>query len=69
MDAIPRKRPRTETETDTTSGDVSRTTAGKIDNLNIPVSRFQGTNRHELEIRLTIALKRIERLKGIIGNA
>ena len=65
MDAIPRKRPRTET----TSGGVSGTNVGEIDNLNIPVSRFQGTNRHELEIRLTIALKRIERLKGIIGNA
>ena len=65
MDAIPRKRARTET----TSEGVSGTNVGKIDNLNIPVSRFQGTNRHELEIRLTIALKRIERLKGIIENA
>ena len=65
MDTIPRKRSRTETDEGTGSG----TGTGSIDNLNIPVSRFRGTNRHELEIRLMIALKRIKHLKEIIENA
>ena len=40
--------------------------ASGSNDLNIPVSRFQGNNRHELEIKLIIAQKRIQYLSGII---
>ena len=51
----PRKRARIHSENASGSND-----------LNIPVSRFRGNNRHELEIKLIIAQKRIEYLSGII---
>ena len=71
MDIIPRKRTRTESRVDDSKRTVARAVKRTVtvDNRNIPVSRFQGTNRHELEIRLLIAQKRIEHLKGIIENA
>ena len=57
MDTSPSPRKRARTHPETASG---------TNDLNIPVSRFRGNNRHELEIKLIIALRRIEYLSGII---
>ena len=59
MDTSPSPRKRARTHPETASG---------TNDLNIPVSRFQGNNRHELEIKLIIAQKRIQYLSGIIES-